>query len=76
MEAVRRVTQKKKRKLSRAQAMTLFCLECMGYDGHRSGGTRSVTRRSAAYEVTRCTDPECPLYEWRNKRVTLPPERP
>ena len=41
-----------KRKTSRKAAMRFHCLECCGYQ---------------AREVTKCTDPECPLYTWRNK---------
>jgi hypothetical protein len=53
-------------RLTRGQAIRLFCLECMGYTKHRSNGTRvSVTRGEASAEVRRCTDPECPLYRYR-----------
>jgi len=76
LEKARKARGKQSRmKLSRAQAMTLFCLECVGYDGHRGDSTRSVKRREASHEITQCTDTECPLYEWRNKRVILPPEK-
>jgi len=72
LEKARKARGKKTRmKLSRGQAMTLFCLECMGYDGHRNNGTGTISRTKAAFEVTKCTDPECPLFEWRNKKVRL-----
>lgn len=76
LEKARKARGKTSRmKLSRAQAMTLFCLECMGYDAHRSNGTRAISKIKAAFEVTKCTDPECPLFEWRNKRVGIPPKK-
>jgi hypothetical protein len=35
---------------SRAAAVKLFCLECVGY---------------VRKDVTHCTAPKCPLYRWR-----------
>lgn len=39
---------------SRKAAMRAFCLECMGYE---------------SAEVSRCTAPACPLFEYREDRL-------
>jgi len=57
-------------RLTRGRAIRLFCLECMGYDKHRSGSTHSVSRMEAAYQVKDCTDLECPLYNYRTGTET------
>ena len=51
---------------SRTEAMRLFCLECMGYSDHR-GSKGPVTKAEALAEVKKCTDSDCPLFEYRNK---------
>jgi len=39
----------------------------MGFTDHRDGG--GATRAEALSEVKKCTDPECPLYEYRTRGV-------
>ena len=50
---------------SRADAVRLFCAECMGYDGHRIKGNSNVSYLSARLEVTHCQVKECPLWPYR-----------
>lgn len=50
---------------ARADAVKLFCKECMGYDEHR-GGNSSVTYMEAAHSVSGCESRKCPLYAYRN----------
>jgi hypothetical protein len=58
------------KRLTRGEAIRLFCLECVGYTKHRSNLTGSVAKRVASAEVTKCTDPECPLYPYRLGKET------
>jgi hypothetical protein len=53
------------KRLTRGEAIRLFCLECVGYTRHRSNPTGSVTKGIASAEVRKCTDLECPLYRYR-----------
>jgi len=51
--------------ITRAQAMQLFCRECMGYTRHRGGDSESQAWRKAGQMARECTDPKCPLYIFR-----------
>jgi len=51
--------------LTRAQAMSLFCRECMGYTKHREEGKESQPWVTAGKMAKECTDPECPLFGFR-----------
>jgi len=56
---------KRAKRLTRGEAIVLFCRECFGYDGHRGGnaGTSYVT---AGKMVKECEDSNCPLWPFRN----------
>jgi len=58
LETVRKVYAGK----SRANAVKLFCRECMGYDGHRNGGESLVSYKEASFDVAKCNAEECPLH--------------
>ena len=66
------------KRLTRGQAIKLFCLECMGYQGHRNDGASNIARRSivtpgeAYEEVKKCGDLECPFHAFRLDRITIP----
>lgn len=51
--------------ITRAQAVQVFCRECMGYAKHRGGGDESQTWSIAGKMARECTDTECPLYRFR-----------
>ncbi len=66
-----------KKRLTRGQAIMLFCHECMGFDRHRTKGTGCVSYHSAGFEVSKCPDNQCPLWVFRLGREieeTIPKE--
>ena len=56
---------KKYPQITRAQAVQVFCRECMGYTKHRGGGPESQAWKKAGQMARECTDTECPLYRFR-----------
>jgi hypothetical protein len=60
------VARNESKRLTRGEAIKLFCLECMGYTKHRSNPVGSVTKGGASSEVKKCTDTECPLYRYKS----------
>ena len=60
-ETMRKVYEGK----SRANAVKLFCHECMGYEGHRNGGKSILSYKEASVRVTECNDKKCPLHAYR-----------
>lgn len=56
---------KKYPKITRAQAIQLFCRECFGYTKHRKGWCDSETWVIAGRMARECTDAECPLFRFR-----------
>jgi len=52
------------KRLTRGQAINMFCRECMGYDGYR-GGKVGTPFKKAAMMVKDCPDKECPLWPYR-----------
>jgi len=49
---------------SRAEAVKLFCRECMGYSYHRNGW-KGVSYQEASRRVKECEDKKCPLWKYR-----------
>jgi hypothetical protein len=45
------VARNESKRLTRGEAIKLFCLECMGYTKHRSNPVGSVTKGGASSEV-------------------------
>lgn len=52
---------------SRANAVRLFCKECMGYAGHRGGNF--VGPKEAATLAQGCTAKKCPLFPYRRREI-------
>jgi len=52
-------------RLIRSRAIQLFCRECMGYTKHRGGDNNSQGWVMAGKMAKECTDPECPLFQFR-----------
>ena len=53
-----------KKRLTRKQAIILFCRECMGCDGHR-GGKVGTPYKKATMMAKECEDENCPLWGYR-----------
>ena len=49
----------------RINAIKLFCMECMGYTGHRQKGESLVTVSEARALVKVCQSKKCPHYPYR-----------
>jgi hypothetical protein len=52
------------KRLTRGKAITLFCHECCGYDGHRRKKP-TISYSTAGYEVSKCEEKKCPLWPFR-----------
>lgn len=51
--------------ITRAQAIQVFCRECLGYTKHRGGGSESQAWKMAGQMAKECSDKLCPLYRFR-----------
>ena len=59
----------KELRLTRGQAIRLFCLECQGWTGRRDGANSPVSIREASKGVEQCGDPHCFLYPHRKSQL-------